>query len=181
MGRQIFPADIAWIVEFTNEYADATRTAAEETDDPYVDVTTLENAPWGAEELPTRDLTWIADRLFEVFDAESAEQCTEHLDAMLGGARPVPRFVANDGEYMLTWEVESARAAVEAACALGLVGLLVGGVQEATPLGTCEADACVDVYVDRSRSRMRRYCSITCQNRTKVAAFRARRREAAAS
>ena len=42
-------------------------------------------------------------------------------------------------------------------------------------LGVCTADACDRVYVDTSRNGSRRFCSTTCQNRVKTAAFRRRR------
>ncbi|HEX9766174.1 MAG TPA: CGNR zinc finger domain-containing protein [Nitriliruptorales bacterium] len=42
-------------------------------------------------------------------------------------------------------------------------------------LGVCDAEACERVYVDTSRNASKRYCSTACQNRTKAAAFRARR------
>ena len=41
-------------------------------------------------------------------------------------------------------------------------------------LGVCTAPRCDRVYVDTSRNGTRRFCSTTCQNRVKAAAFRAR-------
>ena len=41
-------------------------------------------------------------------------------------------------------------------------------------LGT-DATDCGDVLVDLTKNRSRRFCSLTCSNRTNVAAFRARR------
>ena len=41
-------------------------------------------------------------------------------------------------------------------------------------LGVCTAPRCDRVYVDTSRNGTRRYCSTSCQNRVKTAAFRAR-------
>ncbi|WP_425554615.1 CGNR zinc finger domain-containing protein [Kribbella sancticallisti] len=41
-------------------------------------------------------------------------------------------------------------------------------------MGTCAADGCADVYIDVSARAHRRFCSVTCQNRTRVAAFRRR-------
>ena len=42
-------------------------------------------------------------------------------------------------------------------------------------LGRCRAVACDRVYADVQRGPRRRYCSRACQNRSSVAAFRARR------
>jgi predicted RNA-binding Zn ribbon-like protein len=45
-------------------------------------------------------------------------------------------------------------------------------------LGQCSADDCARLYLDRSKNRSRRFCSTTCQNRVKAAAFRSRQRAA---
>jgi predicted RNA-binding Zn ribbon-like protein len=50
----------------------------------------------------------------------------------------------------------------------------------ATRLGVCDASPCADVFVDVSPNRSRRYCSDRCSSRANVAAYRARRRAAAA-
>jgi predicted RNA-binding Zn ribbon-like protein len=59
-----------------------------------------------------------------------------------------------------------------AICAAGLAEVIGGG--EAQRLGTCERDDCGRVYVDVSKNASRRFCSLTCQNRVKVATFRQR-------
>jgi len=59
-----------------------------------------------------------------------------------------------------------------AGCATGLAVVLGGDHQDR--LGVCTAPRCDRVYVDTSRNATRRYCSTSCQNRVKTAAFRAR-------
>jgi predicted RNA-binding Zn ribbon-like protein len=59
-----------------------------------------------------------------------------------------------------------------AICAAGLAEMIGRG--EAQRLGTCERADCGRVYVDVSRNASRRFCSLTCQNRVKVATFRER-------
>ncbi|MGH8238780.1 MAG: CGNR zinc finger domain-containing protein [Steroidobacteraceae bacterium] len=59
-----------------------------------------------------------------------------------------------------------------AICAAGLAEMIGDG--EAQRLGTCEREACGRVYVDVSKNASRRFCSLTCQNRVKVATFRER-------
>lgn len=136
----------------------------------------LGQAPPQTTELVVEDIVRIADRLFEVFEADSAEQRVASLDSLLSRAAPMPHVELQHSLYMLTWEVRDPVAAVEGSCAVALSELVVGNPESAVPLGICDADACADVYIDRSRGRGRRYCSIRCQNRTKVAAFRARHR-----
>jgi predicted RNA-binding Zn ribbon-like protein len=57
-------------------------------------------------------------------------------------------------------------------CAAALAELI--GAGEAQRLGTCERPDCDRVYVDVSKNASRRFCSLTCQNRVKVATFRER-------
>jgi predicted RNA-binding Zn ribbon-like protein len=59
-----------------------------------------------------------------------------------------------------------------AICAAGLAEMISDG--EAQRLGTCERAECGRVYVDVSKNASRRFCSLTCQNRVKVATFRER-------
>lgn len=58
-----------------------------------------------------------------------------------------------------------------AGCATGLA--LAIGSNLAGRLGLCDADPCDRVYVDTSKNGSRRFCSTSCQNRVKAAAFRA--------
>lgn len=59
-----------------------------------------------------------------------------------------------------------------AICAAGLAEMI--GEGEAQRLGTCERVDCGRVFVDVSKNASRRFCSLTCQNRVKVATFRER-------
>lgn len=62
---------------------------------------------------------------------------------------------------------------------LGLTGL----VTHLGPgrLGVCEASPCTRVFVDVSPNQSRRYCSDRCCSRANVAAYRARRKQVAAT
>lgn len=48
------------------------------------------------------------------------------------------------------------------------------GSDDVDRLRRCEAVKCEDLFLDSTRSRTQRFCSTACQNRTKVAAHRAR-------
>jgi predicted RNA-binding Zn ribbon-like protein len=54
--------------------------------------------------------------------------------------------------------------------AAGCVTVLGGELYDR--LGVCTAPYCDRVYADKSRNGSRRFCSTTCQNRVKAAAFR---------
>ena len=59
-----------------------------------------------------------------------------------------------------------------AICAAGLAEMIGHGA--AQRLGTCERPDCGRIYVDVSKNASRRFCSLSCQNRVKVATFRER-------
>jgi predicted RNA-binding Zn ribbon-like protein len=89
------------------------------------------------------------------------------------GARP--QLDRHDGE---PWHLhfhgadDSMVSGWVAGCATGLAVVL--GSDLSGRLGVCTADRCDRVYVDTSRNGTRRYCSTSCQNRVKAAAFRSR-------
>jgi predicted RNA-binding Zn ribbon-like protein len=77
------------------------------------------------------------------------------------------------GRLRAGWLVDDPRHAVLAAAAVTLRAQLSG--HPGQRLGTCTGRRCADVYVDTSPGGRRRFCSIPCQNRARVAAFRSRR------
>lgn len=97
------------------------------------------------------------------------------VNQLLREARALPQVVKHDGwDYHLHATPPDAplaeRMAVEAAMAL----TDVIRQKQLSRLQTCAADRCHDVLVDLSKNRSRRFCSISCANRTNVAAYRAR-------
>jgi CGNR zinc finger len=57
-------------------------------------------------------------------------------------------------------------------CAEGMARMIGAGYGDR--FGSCEAPGCGRVFFDISRNASRRFCSTTCQNRVKAAAFRLR-------
>jgi hypothetical protein len=120
-------------------------------------------------------LSFVATDLRAVFAAPSVDEAASLVNDLLcrTGARPV--LERHDGE---PWHLHF-HAADEtlvngwaAGCATGLAVVL--GSELYDRLGVCTAPRCDRVYVDISRNGTRRYCSTSCQNRVKTAAFRAR-------
>ncbi|WP_034089919.1 CGNR zinc finger domain-containing protein [Streptacidiphilus albus] len=73
----------------------------------------------------------------------------------------------------------TATALFAAGAGMGLaVHLTEHGVDR---LGICQATPCRNAYLDTSTNRSRRYCSDRCATRANVAAYRARKREAASA
>jgi predicted RNA-binding Zn ribbon-like protein len=124
------------------------------------------------------ELAAMASRLRTVFEAASrgdidAAACT--VNGLLAETGARPQLDRHDGE---PWHLHfhgSTDALAQgwaAGCATGLAVLL--GTERSDRLGVCTAPRCDRVYVDLSRNSTRRFCSVSCQNRVKAAAFRAR-------
>ena len=72
-----------------------------------------------------------------------------------------------------TWHVDDPRNALLAAAALTLRHQLAH--HDPNRLGVCTGRDCADAYIDASPAGQRRFCSVTCQNRARVAAWRHRK------
>lgn len=130
-------------------------------------------------DLSEADLTVVGlarDRLKEVFFAPDEDSAAALVNAILEDHGAVPRVEHEGGEFRLSFAPRQARIGVYLAitAAMGLAELMVESGR--SRLGICSADECLDVYVDTSRNRSRRYCADACCTRKNVAAFRARRR-----
>jgi predicted RNA-binding Zn ribbon-like protein len=124
------------------------------------------------------ELAATAVRLRTVFDAVDAGQldaAARRVNELLAATGARPQLDRHDGE---PWHLhfhardDSLPEGWAAGCATGLAVVL--GTDMYDRLGVCTAPRCDRVYVDISRNGMRRFCSTSCQNRVKAAAFRAR-------
>jgi predicted RNA-binding Zn ribbon-like protein len=114
--------------------------------------------------------------VFEATEADDLVEAARVLNRLLlrTGARPQLDPLATGGYHVhFHGSTDGLATGWAAGCATGLA--LAIGTDLAGRLGTCAAERCDRVYVDTSRNGTRRFCSTTCQNRTKTAAFRQRR------
>lgn len=114
--------------------------------------------------------------VFEAVTAGDIDAAASRVNDMLKTTGAHPSLERHDGE---PWHIhfhsadETSRVKGWAAgCATGLA-IVLGG-EYFDRLGVCTAPHCDRVYVDTSRNGSRRFCSTTCQNRVKAAAFRER-------
>ncbi|MGH2785440.1 MAG: CGNR zinc finger domain-containing protein [Actinomycetota bacterium] len=116
--------------------------------------------------------------LRQVFEAPDPAGAGEILNGLLAKSEARPELTAHDGQdwhlhYSPKGTPIAPRLTAETAMALSVV-IAADGFER---LRVCEGDRCVDVFVDESRNRSRRFCSPSvCGNRASVAAFRARQR-----
>jgi len=97
------------------------------------------------------------------------------VNTLLREASALPQLVKHDSwDYHLHATSADApladRMAVEAAMAFADV-IRTGQLGR---LRICAAENCDNVHVDLSKNRSRRFCSVSCANRTNVAAYRTR-------
>jgi predicted RNA-binding Zn ribbon-like protein len=115
-------------------------------------------------------------RVFDATDAGDLAEATRVLNRMLKrtGARPQLDPLPDGGWHVhFHGSTDGLATGWAAGCATGLA--LAIGSDLAGRLGLCEAERCDRVFVDTSKNAGRRFCSTSCQNRTKTQAYRARR------
>jgi predicted RNA-binding Zn ribbon-like protein len=118
-------------------------------------------------------------KVFEATEADDLVEAARVLNKLLlrTGARPRLDPLGTGGYHVhFHGSTDGLATGWGAGCATGLA--LAIGTDLAGRLGICAADRCDRVYVDTSKNGTRRFCSTTCQNRTKTAAFRQRRGQA---
>jgi predicted RNA-binding Zn ribbon-like protein len=119
-----------------------------------------------------QELRELADRLYRVFASDSPAARRAALNELILSAAPIP-IVDHHG---FGWVVADERKRGQAGLAFAL-WLHAESDPDLQRLGTCDRQNCADAFLDNTQARSRRYCSLTCQNRAKVAAFRRRHRE----
>ena len=107
--------------------------------------------------------------------AMDKDAAAELVNALLSEASALPQLVKHDHwDYHLHATPPDApladRMAVEAAMAF--TDVIRAG--QLCRLRRCAAAHCDNVHIDLSKNRSRRFCSISCANRTNVAAYRTR-------
>ena len=119
----------------------------------------------------------LAQRLRDVFAdlrRRDVDAAAATLNELLASHPAHPHLAKERGVWRLHHHPQEAPLVPmwTAICAAGLAEMIGdGGAQR---LGTCERADCGRVYIDVSKNASRRFCSLTCQNRVKVATFRER-------
>lgn len=113
--------------------------------------------------------------IFENLEQQDIDKAAQKINALLAKHPATPHLAKEDGVWRM--HHHAAGAAVLpmwiSICVEGLARII--GAQHTDRLGLCAALKCDRVFVDTSKNATRRFCSISCQNRTKTAASRARK------
>lgn len=113
--------------------------------------------------------------VFEAVARDDVDAAAQQVNRLLARTGARPCLDNHDGEgWHLHFHGSDDGLAIgwAAGCATGLA--IVLGTDDRGRLGVCTAPRCDRVYVDTSRNGTRRFCSTSCQNRVKAAAFRSR-------
>jgi predicted RNA-binding Zn ribbon-like protein len=165
---------LAGVVALVNGWGTVPRAEAGEQELPYPDLKEVPKlfAPGTGAGLRSTALVAVADHLYPVFAAATPSQRVRRTTMLLKETGIRPTLRTGPHGVRADWTVDHPGDALVAAAAVTLRQHLADNNGER--LGICTAVRCADVYVDASPVGHRRYCSITCQNRTRVAAFRRR-------
>lgn len=115
-------------------------------------------------------------RVFTDLAGGGLDAAAARLNRLLAKHPAHPHLAKEDGRWRLHHHPEDAPllSMWSAICAEGLASMV--STDKASRLGICERIECGRAYVDLTRNGSRRFCCLNCQNRVKVAAFRARAR-----
>jgi predicted RNA-binding Zn ribbon-like protein len=172
MPVPVQPLSMSLLVRIVNAWGTLARRGREEQDTPLpAPDEVADELPLAAGRLTVKDLIALADQVYPVFAAPTPAERARAVNRLLSvtGVRPA---LLGDPELHSGWLIANQRDAGLAAAAIGLRSQLSHG--SADRLGVCADPACADAYVDASPAGQRRFCSVTCQNRSRVAAFRRR-------
>ncbi|GIE98458.1 CGNR zinc finger domain-containing protein [Paractinoplanes rishiriensis] len=114
----------------------------------------------------------LADELHPVFAASDDGTRATLVTGLLKAAGVRPALADRGGALHDSWTVEDPDQSARASAALTLRHHLA---EHPGRIGVCADQQCADVYVDASPAGRRRFCCITCQNRSRAAAFRRRK------
>ncbi|GAA0942234.1 hypothetical protein GCM10009554_34540 [Kribbella koreensis] len=105
----------------------------------------------------------------------SVDAGAARLNELLAATQAAPRLTRPAGS---PWHLHFAAPGVSLAhgwlAEFATAAAMLLGSSEYELLKRCEADRCDLLFLDATRNHTQRFCSTACQNRTKVAAFRAR-------
>lgn len=174
------PMSLDVLVWLVNEWGSVPRAAAGEDHSPSPDTALLAGllAGSGLRSYPRDLLTshvvqQTADRLHPVFAAPGLAERTDLVTNLLTETKVTPVLELAGDHPAATWRVDDTGHALLAAAALTLRRQLAD--HDPDRVGVCSGRRCADAFIDASPAGQRRFCSVTCQNRARIAAWRQRR------
>jgi hypothetical protein len=159
------PTPLSTVVRFVNGWSPTARRAAVDDDPdarPDIDeILTQLGVPGAA---PTgATLERLAEQLYGVFVAVGCDDRLAALNELVRSAHLRPVL----GARGIAWRTPSDDVTLRAAAVSALIDHWSID-PSLTRLSVCTGHHCADALVDSTQANNRRYCSLTCQNRTKT-------------
>jgi predicted RNA-binding Zn ribbon-like protein len=177
MPTDVQPMPIPMLVDLVNGWGTVPRAKAGDRDRPPI-TAFAEHHGASDEAFTDAALERLADRLYPVCAGAGAAGRARLVTDLLTSCGVRPALGVAGDRIRAEWLVPRKNDALLAAAVVALHGQLVE--HEPERLGTCASTSCGDAFADASPGAHRRFCSVTCQNRERVAAFRRRRQAGAA-
>jgi predicted RNA-binding Zn ribbon-like protein len=104
------------------------------------------------------------------------QRAAELLNRLLAEHHAMPNLHGAPGDVpVLAFHAASATPLAARVAEMSTGIAMIIGTGRLARLGRCEASDCDRVFYDVTRNNSRRFCCLSCQNRAKASAFRARR------
>jgi predicted RNA-binding Zn ribbon-like protein len=129
-----------------------------------------------AARVSTRDLDRVRavrESLRTAFSTDSEERAVRELNRVVSQSSAKQQLVPDGGGWQVKW-VGPVVESLAATAAMSLLEAIRDDGWER--FGMCAGAPCCCVFVDRSKSRTRRFCSSLCADRVAQSLYRARRR-----
>lgn len=113
-------------------------------------------------------------RVFRALHDGDIDGAANRLNRLLAAHPAHPHLAKDEGRWRVHHHpVDASVVSMAGAVSAEAIARLIGA-GDGYRLGTCDSDDCDRVFLDASKNGSRRFCSTTCQNRVKAAAFRRR-------
>jgi predicted RNA-binding Zn ribbon-like protein len=167
------PTPLSVVVRFVNAWSPSARRAAVDDPDVRPDINEMLRPLRVPGPAPSKaTLARLAEQLYGIFAAADSAARLAALNALVASARLRPVL----GSEGLDWRISADTATLRSAT----VSALICHWTDDPSLGrltVCAGHHCADALVDNTQANNRRYCSLTCQNRTKTRNRRRRLRD----
>lgn len=139
------------------------------------------NLPAGGEvtEDDVRDVIALRERLRQAFTAPAAESMALASELLAQGVVTLGVGAAANEAACITFNVTGGNLASRLGVLAGAGLIFAHREYGAERLKICAAAPCVEVFIDQSKNKSRRFCGDTCANRHNVAQYRERQKESA--
>jgi predicted RNA-binding Zn ribbon-like protein len=135
---------------------------------------------WLVDTLTAQDAARLREmrpRLRFAFDNQDISKVVSHLNQILRENSALPQLSDHDGHWHFHYSDAGTGLASRVLNTCTMALLMIIRDDGLARFKTCAADDCINVLLDTSKNRSRRFCDArTCRNRTNVTAYRSRQK-----